>query len=146
IAGDGPQERRETQLRRKDGSYVDVEVHRHAQRSGEDWIVVGVVRDITERKDAEKRLHQLAHYDALTGLPNRTLFNQTLARILVEAKASSRQVALLCIDLDHFKNVNDTLDHATGDELLTQFGNRLVQGLRIRDTIGRLGGDEFAVT
>jgi diguanylate cyclase (GGDEF)-like protein/PAS domain S-box-containing protein len=146
IAGDGPQERRETQLRRKDGSYVDVEVQRHAQRSGEDWIVVGVFRDITERKEAEKRLHQLAHYDALTGLPNRTLFNQTLARILVEAKASARQAALLCIDLDHFKNVNDTFDHATGDELLTQFGNRLVQGLRIRDTIGRLGGDEFAVT
>jgi diguanylate cyclase (GGDEF)-like protein/PAS domain S-box-containing protein len=145
IAGDGPKERRETQLLRKDGSYLDVEVHRHAHRSGPDWIVVAVVRDITERKDAEKRLHRLAHYDPLTGLPNRTLFNQTLARAVGEAKASARQVALLCIDLDHFKKVNDTLDHGNGDDLLTQFGHRLVSGLRLRDTIGRLGGDEFAV-
>jgi diguanylate cyclase (GGDEF)-like protein/PAS domain S-box-containing protein len=146
IAGDGPQERHETQLRRKDGALLHVEVQRHAHRSGSDWIIVGVVRDITERRLATERLHQLAHYDSLTGLPNRRFFNHTLAKVLAQAAATGRQVALLCIDLDHFKNVNDTLGHACGDELLTLFSNRLVEGLRVRDTIGRLGGDEFAVS
>jgi diguanylate cyclase (GGDEF)-like protein/PAS domain S-box-containing protein len=146
IAGDRPQEPHETKLRRKDHSYIDVEVQRHAHRSASEWIIVGVVRDITERKVAEQRLHRLAHYDSLTGLPNRRLFDQALTKVLAQAAGSGRQVALLCIDLDHFKNVNDTLGHACGDELLTQFGNRLVDGLRVRDTIGRLGGDEFAVS
>lgn len=146
IAGDGARQLSETKLRRKDGSFVDVEVRRHAQPDGTDFIVVGVVRDITERKEAEQRLLQLAHFDPLTGLPNRTLFNATLTRVLAQAAASARQVALLSIDLDHFKNVNDTLGHASGDELLTQLSNRLVQGLHIRDTIGRVGGDEFVVT
>jgi diguanylate cyclase (GGDEF)-like protein/PAS domain S-box-containing protein len=145
IAGDGSDELREAKLKRKDGSYVQVEIGRHAQRAGDDWIIVGVVRDITERKEAERRLHRLAHYDSLTGLPNRTLFNETLSKTLSRAVKSAQHVALLCIDLDHFKNVNDTLGHASGDNLLAQFADRLVQSVRIRDTIGRLGGDEFAV-
>ena len=146
IAGAGPQERHDTQMRCRDGTYLHVEVQRHAQRSGSDWIIVGVVRDITERRIAAARLHQLAHYDWLTGLPNRQFFDHTLTKVLAQAAATGRQVALLCIDLDHFKNVNDTLGHACGDELLTLFSNRLVDGLRVRDTIGRLGGDEFAVS
>ena len=145
IAGHGTNELTETQVRRKDGSQLQVEVHRQAQRSGADWIIVGVVRDITERKEAEKRLHHLAHYDALTGLPNRTLFYETLKKTLAQASNSGWLVAVLFIDLDHFKNVNDTLGHAIGDELLAQFSNRLVQCVRIRDTVGRLGGDEFAL-
>jgi PAS domain S-box-containing protein len=77
IAGDTANELKETLLRRRDGSHLLVEVHRHVQRSGADWIIVAVLRDITERKEAEKRLIQMAHYDALTDLPNRTLFFKT---------------------------------------------------------------------
>ena len=131
--------------RRKDGSGFEVEVRRHAHRNGDDWIIVGVLRDISERKEAEKRLHQLAHYDALTGLPNRTLFYETLTRSLMQAGQESWQVAVMFIDLDFFKNVNDTMGHAIGDELLRQFASRLVQCVRLRDVIGRLGGDEFAI-
>jgi diguanylate cyclase (GGDEF)-like protein/PAS domain S-box-containing protein len=145
IAGHGTNELMETQLRRKDSSLVQVEMHQHVQRCGEDWIVVGVVRDIAERKEAENRLHHLAHYDAITGLPNRMLFYETLRKILIQALEGGWEIAVLFIDLDHFKNVNDTLGHAIGDELLRQFGNRLVQCVRIRDTVGRLGGDEFAL-
>jgi diguanylate cyclase (GGDEF)-like protein/PAS domain S-box-containing protein len=145
VNGVGSLAPRETELRRKDGSHVQVEVQRHVQRSGADFIVVGVLRDITERKRAEKRLHRLAHYDALTGLPNRTLFNDTLSKALAHAQRKKQHVVMLWIDLDHFKNVNDTLGHASGDDLLTQFSDRLVESLRIRDTVGRLGGDEFAV-
>jgi diguanylate cyclase (GGDEF)-like protein/PAS domain S-box-containing protein len=132
-------------LRRKDGSYVQVEVHHQALLSGMDWIIVAVVRDITERKEAEKRLQHQAHHDALTGLPNRTLFYETLKKTLAMASDSGWVIAVLFIDLDNFKNVNDTLGHAIGDELLVQFSDRLIQCVRIRDTIGRLGGDEFAL-
>ena len=98
--------------------------------------------DHIEKND---KLNHLAHYDALTGLPNRTLFYETLNKTLTQASKSGWLVAVLCVDLDHFKKVNDTLGHAIGDELLRQFSDRLVQCLRIRDTVGRLGGDEFAV-
>ena len=145
IAGDAPNGSTQSQVRRKDGSQLQVEVHRHAQRCGADWIIVGVLRDITERKQAELRLHRLAHYDILTGLPNRALFHATLRKTLAQASDSGWPVAILFIDLDHFKTVNDSLGHAIGDELLTQFSNRLVQCVRIRDTVGRLAGDEFAL-
>ncbi|MES2949611.1 MAG: EAL domain-containing protein [Pseudomonadota bacterium] len=145
ISGEGMSPPRETQLRRKDGSFVQVEIQRQAQRSGTEWIIVGIVRDITERKEAEKRLHHMAHYDALTGLPNRMLFYETLRKTLSVARDSGAAVAVLLIDLDHFKNVNDTLGPAVGDELLSQFSTRLVQCVRVRDTIGRLGGDEFGL-
>ena len=145
IDGELPNEVREERFWRKDGSHLQVEVHRQAQRSGNDWIIAAAVGDITKRKETERGLHHLAHYDSLTGLPNRTLFYQTLRRALVKAADSGVPVAVFFIDLDHFKNVNDTLGHATGDELLLHFSNRLVQCERIRDTVGRLGGDEFAL-
>ncbi len=145
IAGRGAPTFNETQLRRKDGAMLQVEVHRQAQQFGDDWIIVGVVRDITERKQAEQRLHRLAHFDALTGLPNRTLFYETLKKTLVQAGHSGWQVGVMFIDLDYFKNVNDTLGHAVGDDLLGQFSDRLVQCVRARDIVGRLGGDEFGV-
>jgi diguanylate cyclase (GGDEF)-like protein len=90
-------------------------------------------------------LHRLAHYDALTGLPNRTLFYETLHKTLPVAVQRGWTVALVFIDVDNFKNVNDTLGHAVGDDLLTQLGDRLVKCVRLRDTVGRLGGDEFAL-
>ena len=145
ITGRDTKHLTEIQVRRKEGSHLQVEVHRQAQRHGADWIIIGVLHDITARKEAEQRLHHLAHYDALTGLPNRTLFYETLKKTLAQATDCGWLVAVLFIDLDHFKNVNDTLGHAIGDELLDQFSNRLVQCVRIRDTIGRLGGDEFAM-
>jgi diguanylate cyclase (GGDEF)-like protein/PAS domain S-box-containing protein len=145
IAGHGTNALTETEALRKDGSQLQVEVHRQAQRFGADWIIVGVMRDITERKEVETRLHRQAYYDALTGLPNRTLFYETLAKTLAHALDRGWLVSVLFIDLDHFKNVNDTLGHAIGDELLRQFSSRLVQCVRIRDTVGRLGGDEFAL-
>ena len=145
IAGLASNVLTETELRRKDGSTVRVEMHRQALQTGSDWTIVAVARDITERKEAERRLKHLAHHDALTGLPNRTLFYETLKRTLAMARDSGWPVAVLFIDLDHFKNVNDTLGHAVGDDLLLQFSNRLIECVRVRDTVGRLGGDEFAL-
>jgi len=145
VAGNVAQDSKETRLRRRDGSRLFVEMRQHAQRSGADWIIVGVLRDVTERKEAEKRLIQMAHFDALTGLPNRTLFYRNLARTLDRALSRGWCVALLCIDIDHFKDINDTRGHALGDELLCQVSSRLLQCVRNRDTVARLGGDEFGV-
>ena len=145
IAGHSTSELMEVEIRCKDGSLLPVEIRRHGERSGDDWLIVGVLRDITDGRAVEKRLHYLAHYDALTSLPNRTLLYETLRSTLVQAEASGWAVFVLFIDLDHFKNVNDTLGHAMGDELLVQVGNRLVNCLRVRDIVGRLGGDEFAL-
>jgi diguanylate cyclase (GGDEF)-like protein/PAS domain S-box-containing protein len=145
IAGGGASESKEVLVRRQDGSQLLVGVQLHAQRSGMDWIIVGVLSDITERKNAERRLIQMAHYDALTGLPNRTLFYKNLTRILAGASDRGWSVALLCIDLDNFKNVNDTRGHVLGDELLCQVSRRLVECTRVRDSVARLGGDEFAI-
>ncbi|MDP9109264.1 MAG: EAL domain-containing protein, partial [Pseudomonadota bacterium] len=126
-------------------SHLKVEIHLQAQRAAKDWIIVGVVRDVTEREHSAERLHRLAHYDSVTGLPNRILFYQTLQSVLLQAAEKSWNVAVMCLDLDHFKNVNDTLGHASGDELLLQFSARLGGCVRAGDAVGRLGGDEFAM-
>jgi diguanylate cyclase (GGDEF)-like protein/PAS domain S-box-containing protein len=146
IAAGLPEQLNEVRLKRKDGSRVLVEMHRHAQRSGEDWIIVGVVRDITGRKAAEDRLMRLVHYDTLTGLPNRTLFYKNLARTIASARERRWSVAVLCVDLDHFKHVYEMRGHSRGDELLRQIGNRLVECVRIRDSVARIGADEFGIT
>jgi len=113
--------------------------------AGEKLGAVIAMHDITERKQAEQSLRQLAHFDPLTALPNRTLFYQTLRDALAQAAEHDWIVSILFLDIDHFKNVNDTMGHACGDELLRQVGHRLVHSLRMRDTVGRLGGDEFAI-
>ena len=135
----------EMELSRKDGTRFAAEVHRHAQFSCGEWIIVAVVRDISDRKDAERRLERLVHYDALTDLPNRVLYCETLRKALERAADNAWDVVVVFIDLDHFKNVNDMLGHAAGDALLSQFGKRLTRCLYLRDTVGRLGGDEFAL-
>jgi diguanylate cyclase (GGDEF)-like protein/PAS domain S-box-containing protein len=104
-----------------------------------------VLRDISERKIAEERLEHLAHYDSLTGLPNRKLFGDRLSQAIIRARRSGKLVGLLFLDLDNFKDVNDTLGHDGGDMLLEQFAVRLQSCVRAEDTVARLGGDEFTV-
>ncbi|MDJ0656161.1 MAG: EAL domain-containing protein [Xanthomonadales bacterium] len=106
---------------------------------------IGVFSDITFRKQTEENLKRLANHDTLTGLPNRSLFNDRLSKALARARRRSSLVALLFMDLDRFKNVNDSLGHAMGDLLLKEVSRRLQTCLREEDTIARLGGDEFTI-
>jgi diguanylate cyclase (GGDEF)-like protein/PAS domain S-box-containing protein len=101
--------------------------------------------DISDRKQAEEKIHQLAFYDALTGLPNRRLLMDHLAHALAVSARQGHGGALLFIDLDHFKTINDTLGHEVGDQLLREVATRLRVSVRVGDTVARLGGDEFIV-
>ena len=103
-------------------------------------------RDITDRKLAEKQIQFLAYYDALTGLPNRTLLQDRLAKALAGARRHKHKVALLFLDLDRFKDINDSLGHSVGDLLLQEVAERLKKWGREQDTVARLGGDEFLIT
>jgi diguanylate cyclase (GGDEF)-like protein len=110
--------------------------------------VLAIVRDITQRKETEARIHRLAYFDALTGLPNREWIGEYLAQSLGEAADRERSVALLFVDLDQFKRINDTLGHATGDALLRQVAQRLTTALSDPGPgvqLARVGGDEFIV-
>jgi diguanylate cyclase (GGDEF)-like protein/PAS domain S-box-containing protein len=102
-------------------------------------------RDVTDRKIIQQRIQHLAYHDNLTGLPNRSLLQDRLAHSIARAERSNRKVAVLFIDLDNFKNINDTLGHDVGDELLRQVARRLSECVRVEDTIARQGGDEFIV-
>jgi diguanylate cyclase (GGDEF)-like protein len=104
---------------------------------------VGVCTDISQAKRSEVQLERLAHYDALTGLPNRLLAHSRLAHALDGAQRQQARLAVLFIDLDHFKTINDSLGHPVGDELLRAFATRALARLRAQDTLARLGGDEF---
>ena len=115
---------------------------------GEHGKVVGcfaVTTDITELKLTEERIRQMAHHDSLTGLPNRLLFNDRLGQAISLARRDGRQFALLYLDLDKFKPVNDTLGHTAGDELLKGVAARIRGQVRESDTVARVGGDEFTV-
>lgn len=130
---------------RKDGSVFTLELTVNEIRFANRQVFVGVVRDITERKQFEEKLIFLAQYDALTGLPNRALFMDRLSGAMLRARRNSTALAVMFLDLDGFKNVNDTLGHHSGDVLLKQFGSRLGTAVRKTDTVARLAGDEFTV-
>jgi diguanylate cyclase len=135
----------ETQFVRPDGSRVAVEILGRAIDYKGRAARVAAVRDITERKAAEARIRFLANHDALTGLPNRVLFRDRLEQALARARRDGDQVAVMCLDLDRFKEVNDLRGHAAGDALLKQAAARLGAAIRETDTVARLGGDEFAI-
>ena len=106
---------------------------------------LAIKEDVTEKKVAEAHIRQLAHYDFLTGLPNQTLLKSRVAQSMSLAQRGKTQLAVMFLDLDHFKNVNDTLGHRIGDELLIQLANRLKSLIREEDTLSRMGGDEFVL-
>ncbi len=105
----------------------------------------GTAQDVTAAREAEAHIAYLAHYDVLTGLPNRTLWNERIDSELRNALRHGDVLAVLFLDLDHFKSVNDSLGHPVGDQLLTCVARRLSECLRDNDILARLGGDEFVV-
>jgi diguanylate cyclase (GGDEF)-like protein/PAS domain S-box-containing protein len=109
---------------------------------GKDGVVV-VIRDITERRQTEEEIRQMAYHDSLTGIPNRKLFSDRLDIALAQAQRNQKKVGIAMIDLDNFKDVNDTLGHAMGDLFLKAMAERLRAELREGDTVARFGGDEF---
>ena len=134
----------ETTLIHADGTQSEVEVlARPLSWFGRELRVLAV-RDISERKAAEARIAHLAYHDALTGLPNRSVFSDHLARALAKAAAGGEPVAVLCIDLDGFKAINDLYGHAAGDAVLVEVAKRLRSAIRGHELVARLGGDEFA--
>jgi len=137
--------REEWDLMRKDGTIFSAEIVTSPIRSldGTTTGYICLIRDITERKRAEEELAYMATHDSLTGLPNRTLFSDRLTMALTQARRSQKNLAVMLLDLDYFKDVNDTLGHGVGDQLLRAVGNRLSGLLRKGDTIARIGGDEF---
>ena len=113
--------------------------------SDEERYVIASVVDITTRVEHERRINQLINFDPLTGLPNRNLLHDRVSQAIHAASRSGSHLAILFLDLDHFKNVNDTLGHSTGDELLVEVGKRLKASVRESDTVARIGGDEFVI-
>jgi diguanylate cyclase (GGDEF)-like protein/PAS domain S-box-containing protein len=131
--------------RKADGSPIDVALFsRRLTHDGHEAVMMAAI-DITERKRAEARIAFMAHHDALTLLPNRLLLRQRMEEMLSRARREKHSVATLCIDVDNFKSVNDTLGHPVGDLLLQTVAKRLRSVLRTEDVVARLGGDEFAI-
>ena len=137
----------ETQLQRADGTHYPgwISLGAVTGDAGRSTHFVVSISDISERKLTEQRLRHMAEYDALTGLPNRTLLLDRMGGALESARRNQKHLGILFIDLDRFKNINDSLGHAVGDGLLRQVASRLSAVVRSSDTVSRLGGDEFVV-
>ncbi|HEY3055266.1 MAG TPA: EAL domain-containing protein [Thermoanaerobaculia bacterium] len=146
LRADGAVSGVETSLRQADGTPIwalqNVSLDSSAQ--GKE-ILEATLIDLTERKQAEERIRYQAYHDALTDLPNRTLFKDRLSLAVAHAERRGRQVAVLFLDLDRFKLINDTLGHTVGDHLLQGMGERLKNCVRDEDSVARVGGDEFAI-
>ncbi|BEP96028.1 hypothetical protein GmRootA79_44120 [Acidovorax sp. A79] len=139
----------EVRFRRRSGetypAWLMVSAVREGKGGGAVANHIGIAIDITDRKRSEERIQFLAHHDVLTELPNRSLCVQRLQLALAQSSVTGEKVAVLFIDLDRFKAINDTLGHHIGDGLLRSVAGRLTQAVRSRDTVSRLGGDEFVV-
>jgi len=133
--------------RRKNGELYPAWENINSVKNGDERITnyVAIFSDISVLKESEDRLKHLAHHDVLTGLPNRLRFSANLEQAIETAKRHKHKVALMFLDLDRFKRINDTLGHDTGDKLLIEFSARLKKCVRAEDTVARLGGDEFTI-
>jgi diguanylate cyclase (GGDEF)-like protein/PAS domain S-box-containing protein len=135
----------ELEVLRPTGERLAVEVRLQLSRVEQPPVFVAIVQDITQRKNTETRLQYLANFDTLTGLPNRILLGERLDQAIREADRHQRLVAVMFVDLDNFKIVNDSLGHEAGDVLLSHVARELQASVRPGDTVARLGGDEFVV-
>lgn len=134
---------REVKATRKNGEQFPMELSASEMTLGSQRYFVGIVRDITERKRAEDKIAHLAHFDYLTDLPNRSMLLDNLEHAISHAKRNQQKLAVLFLDLDGFKRVNDTLGHDAGDMLLQVVSKRLKKSIRGSDSVARVGGDEF---
>jgi len=137
----------EESIKTKDGTEKILQTKKMPilDKNGNPQYLLGISEDITERKKAEEQLTYLAQYDSLTGLPNRNLFRDRLSLTMARAKRNGQMLALMFLDIDRFKEINDTLGHTIGDEVLQAASGLLRESLRDVDTIARLGGDEFTI-
>ena len=131
--------------RRKSGEVFPMEIGIVESKYKQEPIFIGILRDVTERKNAEEAINKLAYFDGLTGLPNRLLMFDRLQHALLKSARNNNHVAVLFIDFDNFKQINDSAGHEIGDILLKQISIRLKDAVRDSDTVARLGGDEFIV-
>ena len=122
-----------------------VSLTRRLGAEGQPTHLIGIINDITRSKEAEQKLHRQAHYDPLTDLPNRRLFEQRLERAMTKMGRDAEPVAVLFLDLNQFRDINDNFGHRTGDAVLVEMAHRLREDLREADVVARLGGDEFAI-
>lgn len=139
------QEKLGLQAVRRDGTVFPVDLAVSEAWIAGNKVFIGTIRDISERLEAQQRLHFLAHHDALTALPNRLSFQEHTEQALAHAKRHSRLIAVMFLDLDRFKVINDTLGHHVGDYLLKEIAERLKHCVREGDVVARLSGDEFTV-
>ena len=145
VIRSGAETRYESAVLHRDGTRIPVEfIVRTLERNGERQRMT-IVRDLRDRQAAQQRIHFLAHHDPLTGLYNRSAFMEHLDVHLRRAERHNERMALLFIDLDNFKRVNDSLGHTQGDQVLVTVADRLTAALRTSDVVGRFGGDEFVV-
>ena len=135
----------ETVHRRSDGSCFPVEVSLQGAYIGENKVSLAIMRDITDRKRAEETINHLAYHDPLTDLPNRILFYDRLTVAIATARRNKHMLAVMFLDLDRFKFVNDMMGHAVGDQLLNDVAQQLLKCVRRNDTVARIGGDEFTI-
>lgn len=136
----------ETSHRTKQGDIYPVEVSVAIIKDATaEEFACAIVRDISERLSAQERINNLAYYDQITGLPNRAFLEDLIVKAISAAQRNLRKVAVLFLDLDHFKNINDSLGHQSGDNILVQVSSRIKTRIRAADSVGRYGGDEFIV-
>ena len=145
VIASGQETAYESVIVHRGGEHIPVEFIVRTMLRGGERLRMTIVRDIRDRHAAQARIHHLAHHDVLTGLPNRVLFMEHLEHLTAGGPGADTRLALLFIDLDHFKRVNDSLGHLVGDALLRTVAARITSSLRATDLVARFGGDEFMV-